>query len=164
MADNQESSSEDTAVTSEQDVQETASTDSTPAQETDWKEMARKWEARAKENKAAADRLNEIEEASKSEQQKLQEKFDAVSRELDAYKTREQVAAWASEIVDGSDVPATVLRGSTREELQAHFDELKTVLGARPKMGASTVLGYQPKNSPKESDTKQVLRQIFNKE
>ena len=162
MADNQKS--EDTAVTSEQDVQETASTNSAPAQETDWKEMARKWEARAKENKAAADKLNEIEEASKSEQQKLQEKFDAVSHELESYKTREQVTAWASEIVKGSNVPTTVLRGSTREELQAHFDELKTVLGDRPKMSGAPALGYQPKNTPEISATKQVVRQIFNKE
>ena len=51
-----------------------------PAQETDWKAEARKWEARAKENISAASRLAEIEEASKSEAQKLAERAAAAEK------------------------------------------------------------------------------------
>lgn len=47
-----------------------------PAQaEPDWKAEARKWEARAKENKTAADRLAEIEESNKTEAQKQAERM-----------------------------------------------------------------------------------------
>jgi hypothetical protein len=51
-----------------------------PAQETDWKAEARKWEARAKENISAASRLAEIEEASKSEAQKLADRAAAAEK------------------------------------------------------------------------------------
>lgn len=45
--------------------------------ETDWKAEARKWEQRAKENKTAAERLAEIEEANKSEVEKAAERAKA---------------------------------------------------------------------------------------
>lgn len=43
--------------------------------ETDWKAEARKWEERAKANNSAAERLAEIEEASKSAEQKAAERL-----------------------------------------------------------------------------------------
>ena len=44
-------------------------------------EHSRKWEQRAKENKAAADRLAEIEEANKTEAQKAAERLAAAEKE-----------------------------------------------------------------------------------
>lgn len=102
-----------------------------PAQEPDWKAEARKWEARAKENKTAADRLAEIEEAQKSEAQRQAEALEAANRELAKYKHREQVANWAAEITKDEKykgVPAEALRGSTREELEAHAEVLKALI------------------------------------
>lgn len=100
----------------------------TPAQETDWKAESRKWESLAKKNKDAAARLAEIEEANKSEEQKRAEREAALQTELNEYKTREQVASWAKEITKDSHVPADLLRGSTREELAAHFEQLKSLI------------------------------------
>lgn len=100
-------------------------------QETDWKAESRKWEARAKQNAAAAKRLADLEEASKTAEQKQAEALAEAQRELETYRHRDQVNAWAAEIVDGSGIPADVLRGSTRDELEAHFEQIKK-LAAKP--------------------------------
>lgn len=99
---------------------------------TDWKSLAKKWEARAKANKNAARKLAAIEEASKTEEQKRFEKTEQLEKELAAYKQRDQVKAWAEEIVKDSGIPASVLRGTTQEELLAHFEQLKPLLEAKP--------------------------------
>lgn len=99
-----------------------------PAQETDWKAEARKWEARAKENTSAAQRLAEIEEASKTEEQKRAERIAALESELSTYKTREQVATWKAEVAEATGVPVVALAGSTKEELEAHAATLKPLI------------------------------------
>lgn len=78
--------------------------------------------------KTKAAEFDKVTEASKSEAQKQAEALAAAQKELDRYKTREQTSAWAKEIVKGSPVPPSALRGSTREELQAHFEELKPLV------------------------------------
>lgn len=47
---------------------------------TDWKAESRKWEQRARENKAAADRLAELEEASKTAEQKAADRLAAAEK------------------------------------------------------------------------------------
>jgi predicted ATP-dependent protease len=69
-------------------TESTAPTDAEPAQdqpkpeapEIDWKAKAREWEKRAKENKSAADRLAELEEANKTEAQKTAERLAAAEK------------------------------------------------------------------------------------
>ena len=51
--------------------------DPEPAQEPDWKAEARKWEKRAKDNSDAAARLKELEDAQKTEQERLTEQLEA---------------------------------------------------------------------------------------
>lgn len=99
-----------------------------PAQETDWKAEARKWEARAKQNASAAEELEKIREAQKSEEQKRAEREAALEKELSEYKTREQVAKWKSEVSEATGVPAAVLAGSSLEEIQAHAEALKPLI------------------------------------
>lgn len=66
------------------------------AQEIDWKAKSREWEKRAKENKAAADKLAELEESKKSETQKLQEQLaELQSRAATAERDRERLAVIA---------------------------------------------------------------------
>lgn len=66
------------------------------AQEIDWKAKSREWEKRAKENKAAADKLAELEESKKSETQKLQEQLaEYQSRAATAERDRERLAVIA---------------------------------------------------------------------
>jgi hypothetical protein len=108
-----------------------------PAQETtDWKAEARKWEARAKENSAkvaelspAAARLAEIEESSKTAEQKAAERAAALEESgrthqatltgLESKLLRYEVAA-----AKGLDLKAALrLQGSTKEELEADADD-----------------------------------------
>lgn len=88
-----------------------------PAQETDWRAEARKWEQRAKSNKDAADRIATIE----AEKAQLAEK-------VTAYETKEKRAQLVSEVSQEAGVPAEVLRGNTREELEAHAEVLKALI------------------------------------
>ena len=103
-----------------------------PAQEPDWKAEARKWEKRAKENSDAAQRLAEIEEANKTEQQKQAERLAELESQVSDYQTREQIAAWKAEVAAETGVPADVLSGSTKEELEAHASKLKPLIDQSP--------------------------------
>ena len=110
-----------------------------PAQETDWKAEARKWEARAKENSEAATKLTAIEEASKTEAQKLADRAAAAEKRVAEFESREQIAKWKTEVAEASGVSAAVLRGSTKEELEAHAVDLKSLIpaetGKKPAIG-----------------------------
>lgn len=117
----------------------------------DWKVEARKWEDRSKANKAAADankaaadKLARLEEANKTEAQKQADKLTKLEAELAEYKTREQVAAWTKEVADAEGVPGDLLRGSTREELEAHAKQLKPLITAAPKAQPVPGIGQVP--------------------
>ena len=102
-----------------------------PAQEIDWKAEARKWEQRAKDNSAAAARLEQLEESQKSEAQKQADALKKANDELAGYKHREQVATWANQIVTEDafkGIPASALKGNTEEELRAHAELLKPLI------------------------------------
>lgn len=63
--------------------------------ETDWKARSREWEAKAKANKDAADRLAALEEANKSEAQKAAERLAEAERravEAEARVLRREIA------------------------------------------------------------------------
>lgn len=102
-----------------------------PAQEpTDWVAEARKWEARAKENKTAAEKLAALEESQKTEAQKLADRATAAEAERDALKSEKQVAAWKTDVAKATGVPAAALAGSNLEEIQAHAELLKPLIAA----------------------------------
>lgn len=126
------------------------------AEETDWKAEARKWEARSKSNKAEADQLrekaakwDEAQEAGKSELQRLQEQLAAATAERDALAKEKETAQWAREVAEAKHVPASVLRGSTKEEMEAHAD---AILGSGLSFGSVPDGGEQhPSNATRES-------------
>jgi len=97
-----------------------------PAQETDWKAEARKWEDRAKANKSAAEKLAEIEEASKTAEQKAAERLELAEKraaELEQKADRAEVAAEKG-------VPIGLIHGSNRAEMEAAADALIEFRGA----------------------------------
>jgi hypothetical protein len=102
-----------------------------PVEETDWKAEARKWETRAKDNARAAKRLTEIEDAQKTELQKALERAEAAESRISQYETEQQLNTWRTEIAEASGVAAAALRGSTREELEAHAEILKPLIGEK---------------------------------
>lgn len=84
-----------------------------PAQEPDWKAEARKWEQRSKENKSALDELTGKFTAADTERTEL-------AKKLQTYEAEKERAALVAEIAEENKVPASALRGTTREELEAH--------------------------------------------
>lgn len=76
------------------------------------------------EVKAKAEELEKLTSASKSDIEKALERAAKAEAEIAKFQQKEQVAQWASEITKDSPIPATVLRGNTKEELEAHFADL----------------------------------------
>ncbi len=103
------------------------------------------------ELKAKATKFDQAEQASKTELEKAVEANAKLRIELDSYRAREQVAQWASEVSEATGIPATVLRGSNKDELEAHAAELQKLIGARRRGGNDPVPSQgtgDPRRSP----------------
>jgi hypothetical protein len=79
------------------------------------------------EYKTAAGKLAEIEASNKSELEKLQDSNAQLAAKLKAFEEKEQIAAWVQEVAEATGIPAKALRGTTKEELEAHAETLKEV-------------------------------------
>lgn len=102
------------------DTDRTARTDDDPV---DWVAEARKWEKQAKSNADAAKRLQELEEAQKSDEQKQQERLaeletSAKTSTLEAARLRVALRKGLTE------TQAKRLVGDSEEDLEADADEL----------------------------------------
>lgn len=100
---------------------ESAPAPETPAQEPDWKAMARKHEERAKANKSALDELT-------AKYTALESQHGEATTKLQTYETEKERSALISEVAAAKGVPASALRGGTREELEAHADTLAELI------------------------------------
>lgn len=85
------------------------------------------------EYKAKAAKLDEVEEKNKTELQRATERAAAAEKRVAEFEAREQRAAWAAEVATATGVPADVLRGSTREEIEAHAETLKAHFKPAPR-------------------------------
>jgi hypothetical protein len=92
------------------------------------------------EYKAAAEKLKEIEEAGKSEADKLKAANAELDAKLKAYEAKEKAAALAAEVSKETGIPAGALRGSTRDELVAHAETLKELYGTGNKKKPAPVV------------------------
>lgn len=107
--------------------------------------------------KEKATKFDDLEQSSKTELQKALDKAAGLESELTTFKQKEQTAVWAAEIVKDSDIPASVLRGSTREELEQHFEQLKALT---PKPKRTPVPTGKPAGEGGESRAVAALRQL----
>lgn len=71
------------------------------------------------ELKAKAQKFDEIEEQSKSELQKANERADALQKELEGMKQADSVRKIREEVATELGVPANLLTGATKEECEA---------------------------------------------
>lgn len=146
--------------------------------ETDWRAEAKKWETRAKENKTAADRLAQLEDAQKTELQKIQERAEAAEKraaDLEAAEQQriakaeqaKQIADWKTKIAADpkfEGVPASALRGSTEEELREHAAELKALIPdptARRGGGAYVPAEGRQQSGSANADPRQVFADLL---
>lgn len=105
-----------------------------------WKALSRKNEQQAKENAEKARKFDEAEEANKTELEKALARAEAAEKAIAEREAKDQAAALAQEIAKEKGIAdASVLRGSTKEELEAHADQLLSLLpkptGAAPADG-----------------------------
>lgn len=118
---------------SDTDTTETVETEAhVEAQETDWKAEARKWESRAKANKDASDRLAEIEESQKTEQERLVGRAEAAERELE----QSRFEALRFSVIARHEVPEKyqhLIRGSSEEELSEAANAVAELVAATSK-------------------------------
>ena len=127
----QDAPEQSSSETTEQNTQETTET-------TDWKALSRKWEARAKENKAAVDELGAL----KPQLEKLQAERDEFAAKVTAFETQQEYQKTVAEVAEAAGVPVEALRGETREDLEAHAKVVKDLLNSnRP----GPVVGSQGK-------------------
>lgn len=127
----------------------------TPKADTDWVSEARKWEARAKENAAkakaneqAAARLAELEEAQKTEAQKLADRLAAAEKKALEAERR----AFAKD----KGVPVSLVTGATPEEWESTATEALAWKGETPKTPAAPPADGQGKvGKPVGSSTTQ---------
>ena len=122
-----------------------------PAQETDWKSEARKWEDRSKANHTALDELT-------GKYQSVTAERDTLAQKVAEFEAKEQRATLAAEISEATGVPAAALRGDTREELEAHAAQLKSLISRQPASvpGATT----KPTSAPVDP-ARDTVRKLF---
>jgi len=82
--------------------------------------------------KAKAAEFDKVAEANKTELQKERDRADAAEKLVGGFQQEKQVIAWAEDAVKGSTIPASVLRGSTEDEIKAHFEQLKAIAAPAP--------------------------------
>lgn len=124
--------------------------------ETDWKAEAKKWEARAKENKTAADRLTALEESQKTEQQKLADRATAAEKAAaDA-----QHDLMRLRVITETGLPADLhefVTGADEDELRVKANKLKAQFGAEQRT-VDVGLGSRQSAAP-VSDMNALIRQ-----
>ena len=80
------------------------------------------------ELKSKAAKFDELEEASKTELEKTVARAEKAEQELSLIRRQQQVSEWRQQVASEKGVPADVLKGESLEELQAHAEQLKTLL------------------------------------
>ena len=115
----------------ESETQEPQATDTgqeTPATEVDWKAKARDWESRSKQNhkdlQAAQQELQEAREQIST----LTETNTGLASQVQEFETAQQQAQLAREVSQETGIPADALRGSTKDELLAHANQIKAFM------------------------------------
>ena len=76
------------------------------------------------ELKEKAQKFDEIEEQSKSELQKANERADALQKELDGWKKADSVRKIREDVAKELGVPANLLNGETKEECEAQAKDI----------------------------------------
>lgn len=135
MAETTETAAQQSEVTETQDVGE-VSIESLQAELDKAKAESRKWEKRAKDNKAAADELETMRAERDTEYAKAVEKAEAATAELEvlrAEKARaESVKAAAKEFGVDEDL-LSMMAGDSNDQIRINAEILKLKLDAIPK-------------------------------
>lgn len=78
-----------------------------------------------------AQQYDELQAAARTDLQKAQDERDDALKRLADYQQREQQREWIDQVSGEYGIPAPVLRGNSLEEIQAHAEALKGLIGKR---------------------------------
>jgi len=106
-----------------------------------WKALSRKNEERAKANEGKAKSFDDLEEANRTESEKLQARAEAAEKALAERDAKETLTALVAEVAKDKNVPAAILRGATREELEEHAGTYLASLPVIPNAPSADGLG-----------------------
>lgn len=125
--------------------------------------QSRKWEERAKasyKDSQELKTLKESQEETAAAAAKLEKKNSELKAQLDSMKAVQQVNEWKQQAAHETGVPASLLRGTTLEELTAHgkmlADYAKTLTATQPLEHADT-----DPAQPASSDIANFARNLF---
>ena len=127
---------------------------------TDWKAEARKWEARARANHAAVDELAALKKTSAEEAEAHAKALKDAQDRIAGYEHRDQVHGWKQAAAKAAGVPLDALRGDTEEEITAHAEVLKGLMGSTPVAGGTGISGKAPETAT-PSAAIQAVRGLF---
>lgn len=115
------------------------------------------------ELKSKAMRLDEMENAGKSELDKLKESNAALRKQIDDAAAEKQHAEWVSEVAKDKGVPAELLRGGTKEELEAHADLLRAALhpASKPPQVRNQTGSPSHQNNNKDAEELSYIHQLL---
>ncbi|QTB92104.1 DUF4355 domain-containing protein [Bifidobacterium saguini] len=124
---------------------------------------SREWEKRAKDNKAAADELQQLKESQMSEQQKAEARTMKLQKELDQLKAEKQASAWRSQVMTETGLPANLVIGSTLEEMQANAKAINEYVAEKSKTGDGGYRLSDPSRQPHTAptDLQQFAASVF---
>lgn len=149
--------SETTDATETQTQDAAPQTDESKPAETDWKAEARKWESRAKANHDAARQLAELQDAQRTDAEKLADAQATIKR----FEAAEQRRSWADEVSSDTGVPANLLSGDTLEAMRSSAEALTTWAAETRK----THPAIDHTRTPNTSDTASTfMRQLFGRD
>lgn len=111
---------------------------------------SREWERRAKANESAAKELEKLKDANKSELERAQERAAAAEAKLKSLQAEKDIAEWRQEVAKETGVPADILSGSTKEEIEDHAKLLAQYIkhDSAPYISSD---GHKPKRTAKSS-------------
>lgn len=90
------------------------------------------------EYKAAADELAKLKEKNKTELEKATERAEAAEAKLAERDAADAIAQDIREVAKATGVPEEALRGSTREEIEAHAEVLKPLFAKKAAPSVNT--------------------------
>lgn len=115
--------------------------------------------------KADSEKLAEIENANKSELEKFKERAESAEAALAAIKQAEEQMAWKKEVSEKTGVPAEVIQGNTKEDMESFAESIQKYFpqpdASRPYVSSD---GFAPSNAGKKSTRKQfadAMKDVF---
>lgn len=120
----------------------------------DWKEMARKWEKLAKQNKGAADELATLKAAQMTEQERLEKRAADAEALVAQYRADEQRREDAAQVATATGVPLSLLlHCASREDMEqfaTEYEQATHVPSAPPAPSSRIVRSGEGKTSTRD--------------